>query len=551
MQEGQHIDKKSLRALTKPSPDWDEFAKDAVAFANAQGGTILFGIEDSDVMPPAEQRVPCDLSARLQREVQTRTMNVTVVPALRTAENGGEYIELQVPANPNAIAGTSNGRYYIRVDDSCQPVLPDDLLRLVTEKAAFVWELQAVKGTSRADMDPAKVERFVAGIRASDRVKQSVKAKSDDELLAHYLFLKDGQLTNLGAVWVGRPAVRAALQNGPVVHFIKYDEEGRKVRKLSWDDHAMNPHDLLEAVWTEIPEWQEGIDIQDGVYFKRVLNYEEVVVRELVANALVHRPYTMRGDIYINLHPDRLEIHNPGRLPIGVTPKNILHVTVQRNPHLARVFHDLKLMEREGYGYDRIYEALLSNGKALPIPSEGNDRVSVLVKKHIVNESVLRFLEEMVQTYELRAKEIICLGLVAQHTGMNATEIMRTLGLGSEDTVLEWIGRLKDLGILRRKGRAHGGTYSVEPRLLKESNFGGRTTLRNIEPHRLKELIREDVATYGPCRIGQIHQRIGLEIPRGEVQEALWVLREEGVLLMSGTRKGAKYVLGPSHKSAS
>ena len=34
------------------------------------------------------------------------------------------------------------------------------------------------------------------------------------------------------------------------------------------------------------------------------------VVRELVANALVHRTYTTRGDIFVNLFPDRLEIHN-------------------------------------------------------------------------------------------------------------------------------------------------------------------------------------------------------------------------------------------------
>jgi hypothetical protein len=33
--------------------------------------------------------------------------------------------------------------------------------------------------------------------------------------------------------------------------------------------------------------------------------YDELVVRELLVNALVHRPYTQRGDIYLNLYPDR------------------------------------------------------------------------------------------------------------------------------------------------------------------------------------------------------------------------------------------------------
>lgn len=60
--------------------------------------------------------------------------------------------------------------------------------------------------------------------------------------------------------------------------------------------------------------------------------------------ALVHRPYSQRGDIFLNLYPDRLEVVNPGHLPLGVTPQNLLHTMVRRNEHLARIFHDLKLM---------------------------------------------------------------------------------------------------------------------------------------------------------------------------------------------------------------
>lgn len=45
-QEGQLVDKKSLRAITGRNPDWDALAKDCVAFANAQGGHLLIGIED-------------------------------------------------------------------------------------------------------------------------------------------------------------------------------------------------------------------------------------------------------------------------------------------------------------------------------------------------------------------------------------------------------------------------------------------------------------------------------------------------------------------------
>ena len=38
-------DKKSIRAIVCEKPDWNEIAKDCVAFSNAQGGVIDFGIE--------------------------------------------------------------------------------------------------------------------------------------------------------------------------------------------------------------------------------------------------------------------------------------------------------------------------------------------------------------------------------------------------------------------------------------------------------------------------------------------------------------------------
>ena len=64
----------------------------------------------------------------------------------------------------------------------------------------------------------------------------------------------------------------------------------------------------------------------------------------------------MRGDIFVNLYPDRLEIHSPGLLPLGITPSNILTKSVQRNHLLAKLLYDLKLMEKEGSGYDIITE---------------------------------------------------------------------------------------------------------------------------------------------------------------------------------------------------
>ena len=50
--EGQLLDQKSLRAVTGKTADWNEIAKDCIAFANATGGRLLLGIEDGQSEPP-------------------------------------------------------------------------------------------------------------------------------------------------------------------------------------------------------------------------------------------------------------------------------------------------------------------------------------------------------------------------------------------------------------------------------------------------------------------------------------------------------------------
>lgn len=140
MIENSQLDKKSLRVITKNNPDWDELAKDCVCFANAYGGRLLFGIEDDMEEPPSKQNIPKDLVPKLVKNIQGRTLNVSVIPRIVTHENGAEYLELTVQRTASTIACTSTGKYYIRVEDDCKPILPDELPRLLSDKSAFVWE---------------------------------------------------------------------------------------------------------------------------------------------------------------------------------------------------------------------------------------------------------------------------------------------------------------------------------------------------------------------------------------------------------------------------
>jgi ATP-dependent DNA helicase RecG len=540
--EGQLLDQKSLRAVLGKTADWNEIAKDCIAFANASGGRLLLGIEDGQDLPPAGQQIPSDLPDTLRRKLAERTVNLAVLPDVVTAPNGGQYIELRIP-RAMAIASTTDGRYFLRVADQSKPVTGDDVMRLASERSALPWETQITLHVPRAEIDAVKRDKLLPALRASDRVKASVKEKSDDELLDHYQLAQGQVLTHLGVLCLGRQHHRAQLTTAPVIQFIKYDEHGQKVNKLVWDDHTQSPMELIEAVWLEVPDFRERYELPDGLYRQNVPAFDEIVVRELLVNALVHRPYTQRGDIFLNLHPDRLEMVNPGLLPLGVTPQNVLHTTVRRNEHMARLFHDLKLMEREGSGFDKIFEVLLSQGRPAPELIETHDRVQVTVCRRILKPEVIDFIAKADQTYQLTQRERIVLGLLAQHDALTARELAGTLELPSVEALQSWLKRLLDWNLVQSTGRTQATRYFVDPGLLRSLNFAAGTTLKRIEPHRLSALIIEDVGRYPGTRIGDIHQRVGLEIPRSRVRRAVEQLVKDGGLLQEGVRSGTRYRL--------
>jgi ATP-dependent DNA helicase RecG len=543
MEETQHIEKKSLRIVTSNSADWSELAKDCVCFANARGGLIYIGVEDDDKEAPAGQKIDNTLPAKIRKRISELTVNVATHAEVITGENGGQYIELKVMQSLSTIASTTDGRYYYRVSDKCTPLPPEDLMRLLTDKPAFIWETKPVRNARRTEVDPEKMQQFVADIRASERVTAFVKEKSPDELLDYYLMADGDCLTNLGVLWIGRRTDRAKLLYGTVIQFFKYDENGSRVNKIVWDDFSLNPKEMIEAVWTQIPDWKEGIEVSDGIFRKFIPNYEEEVVRELIANALVHRPYTTRGDIFINLHTDRIEMHNPGLLPTGVTPENMLHKTVRRNEHLAKVFYDMKLMEREGTGYDKMYEVLLSNGKQLPVVTEGDDRVTVTIRKRIIGDEIIKLVSRANEEYQLRQKEIICLGLIAQHTALSAIEFSKNLSLKQPNAIRDWLGRLIELGLVKTKGKTKGVEYYLNPDFLRKADFKGKTNLKKIEDHRLKELIFQDLKAYPNSSVSDIHQRVGNEIPIRKIKSQLYSMVRDDTLKVTGERKATRYFI--------
>ena len=545
MKENSIYDRKSIQSIQGKKADFDELAKDCVAFSNAEGGVIDFGIEDNEQLPPEGQKVDEALPVTVANRISGLTQGVMVNTEVLTAKNGGEFLRLHILRNPNAIAATSSGKIYLRVGDNSMPVGPEDIARLAEEKGTVRWE-DMLTPYLWTDCDKEKLKVLLEELRGSDRVSDFVKQKDDKELLDFFSLTDEetGKLTHLGVLFIGKQTQRGKLLNSPVVQCIKYDELGEKVNKWLWDDYSKNPQEIIDEIWADIPEWKESTEISEGMYRRNIPAYSEKVVRELLGNALAHRQYTMRGDVFVNIYPDRIEVTNPGRLPLGVTPQNILHTTKKRNEHLANLFYALHLMEREGSGYDMMYEVLLSQGKPLPRVQEGEDSVTAIVERRILNRETIKIMQTAFQNFELKQKQIICLGLIAQNESMTASQLLSALNIKDAVALRPWLKPLVDKGIvITDETHSKAQEYRVEPRLLRESGYKGQTSLKRIENYRIKELIIEDLKIYQPCGLHDIHVRIGEEIPYRKLQRQMQELIKEGRIEQLGLKRWTQYRL--------
>lgn len=540
--EGQHLDYKSLRQVDGPRADFPQLAQDCVCLANSVGGRLLIGIEDGHREPPPEQRIPAGLADRLRKRVGELTVNVQVLADIAHHENGGEYVILIVP-RAIGVASTSDGRYFLRVADTCRPVVGDEVLRLADERAGAPWESMTTLGVAVGAADAGKVQRWATGLRASDRVKTSVKEKSDEELLAHYAMARGPLLTNAGVLLLGTAQDRSRLGTAPIVQALRYDERGQKVGKFVWDDHTLSPLDLIDAIWRDVPDFRESYELPVGMFRRTVPAFEESVVREVLVNALVHRPYTQRGDVFLNLHPDRLQVVNPGRLPLGVTPRNILHASRRRNDALAKVFHDLGLMEREGSGFDLMYERLLATGRAAPTATEGPDSVHVVVPRRVVHPGVIRLLTQADERFQLTQRERIALALIAHGDGVSTLDLVNRLALEDARQLRPWVARLGEIGLVEQAGRTRPTRYFVPPALLRSAGLDLKTTLARVQPHRLRALVLEDLQRFPDSGRHDIHRRIGQEIHEKAVSRMLTGLVAEGVVVAEGERRWRRYRL--------
>lgn len=546
-EEGISIDYKSLKKVLDTagklkSEGLRDLAVTSVAFANVHGGKIVIGIEDKEKQPPLNQTISVKTANDTVTRLKSLCFNVGFqLGDMESHANGSQFFTITVYPTLKSVATTADGKIYIRIGDQSQPARSEDIVRLASEKDAFQWELQP-RNVALNEIPEINRQWFANEIRKSDRVKQNIKDLTDIEIIEHYNLIDKAKLTNLGVLWLGTASQRSRLVYPLTVQYIVYDDLEKKVRKEDWQDYSKNPKELLLEIEKEAIELTYYDEFPLGLFRNKIRHYDARLIRELLINAIAHKSYTISGDIFIKVYQDRLEITNPGGLPLGITKDNILHTTYRRNPHLIRILHDLKLMEGEGTGYNLIYEITSRDAKAFPIPISDYNATSVTQYSKILDEEAVLLLDFIAKNYQLSQKEFIALGVITRHKKILATQLTKELQLTDEDRLRSYISKLSSQSIIINRGEKKGREYLVNPKLIASSKINIKPTLKTIEQPRLKALIEEVLKMTPNISALTIHSKIG-DVAIADVRKCIFKMVKEEVLDFGGANKNRVYFL--------
>lgn len=541
--ERQTTEYKSLQKIRTGDKGFKDLSVTCTAFANAQGGNIYIGYDDKKCLPLSNQVIETEEINNAVTKLRSLCFNVALEASeVMQDDKGSQYFVVHIFPSKRSIASTSDGKFYIRVADKCEPVRSEDIQRLANEKQAFQWELVCTKNFKLTDTNPEALISFAEKIRQSKRVSDHIKQMSNHEIAVNYNLVDGEYLTYLGILWLGNAVQRSRIAYPITVQYIVYDSLDRKVRKKDWHDNLLNPAELLLEIEREAVELKYFYEIPNGLFRKQIYHYHPKVIRELLLNAFAHKSFTISGDIMIEVYPDHLEITNPGGLPLGVTKDNILHQRQRRNPHFIRIMHDLELMEGEGSGYDLIYELNARDSKPLPEIESDFNYTKITQYSQITSTEIIRLLDFVLHNYELSQKDIIALGFIARNQKILSTELTSLLQLPETDRMRSYVDRLLKQHILITRGIKKGTEFLINPRLITNAKLNILTTLKTVEPYTLEALIKEDLRIHPNGKISDISKRLP-DVALKDIRKFVYTMVDKGILLPVGSKKNRVYRL--------
>ncbi len=335
----------------KQQYDFQSLCEYCVALANEGGGVLLLGIADKTprevVGSTAFLNLP-ELRKRLFEKLKFR------VEAEEVQCRGKRVVVFQAPSRPRGTAYHLDGRYLMRSGGSLVG-MTEDRLRAIFEEGRRDWleEYCARTLTSQQAVDLLDTQAYfeLIGQPYPARQEEVIQRLLDEKLIDRHG--KGISVRRIGALLlakrlgdfadVARKAPRVIVYAGTSKLDTIRDRVGAK-------GYATGFQGLVDFVSAQLPQ----NEIIEKALRKEAKLIPESVIRELIANALIHQDFTLSGaSVAIEVFGDRVEISNPGEPLFPV--ERFIDSYRSRNERLAWLMRRFGICEEKGSGIDRVF----------------------------------------------------------------------------------------------------------------------------------------------------------------------------------------------------
>ncbi len=374
--EGQYLDRKSARIKTT------SLAQHISAFANANGGTLVIGIEDDGEITGLD----CDKATNIN-ELLDVPLSLCEAPVKYETEirkiDDKEILIFNIEPSNNKVIRTSKKEVYLRIGDKSKKLDHEQINQLEYDKGERSFEDVLIEDSNFEDVDLDVLNTYKKILNTDSSFENILESRG---------FMKNGHLTVAGILLFSKHPTK--FFPGARLRLIKYDgvkmETGRRlniIKEITFDSAIPKIiQDVRAAINLQIRDFQ-FLD-SDGT-FTVIPEYPEFAWFEGIVNSLTHRNYSLNGDcIKVFLYDDRLEILSPGKLPNIVSLENMMNTRYSRNPRIARTLIEFGWVKELNEGVKRIYDEMQSFYLKSPEYSEPNNNVLLILENSITSRAL-------------------------------------------------------------------------------------------------------------------------------------------------------------------
>lgn len=441
--------KKKPRAIKEICTD---IGQTLVAFANADGGELLVGVEDDGTVSGVDfddEKIGFLMSA--PKNYVHKDTPLPSVKVNKVIYQSKTVLYFSVGKGIDYIYLTSTGRCLQRKDMESPPISAESIKLSRDEIVSREYDRKFIENADVDDLDPTLVKTIADHISKGMSAEKCLQHLELAEFDGTRLRLKRAALLLFAkkpSKWHPRLQVRLLKVNGTEI------KSGENFNVVFDDEVTDNILNLRFSSWELLrPHLTETRFSKEAVFSTQII-YPELACREALINAIAHRDYSAEGrGIEVRIFSDRLEILSPGELLSSIKLQDLISlkgVHQSRNSLVARVLREAGYMRELGEGIVRIFELMRSNDLTPPVLSSENGVFKIILYHKYMYSKEEKIWLDSFDKYSLSREQKTVVRLGYNGRLISPKDIWDEVGIVDTDVYRQLLESLRKLGILHR-----------------------------------------------------------------------------------------------------